>query len=58
MTMNDSLAMALSNILNAERVGKAHCAVSPISNITKAVHTIMNEYHYIGAYKLINDGKG
>ena len=58
MAMNDTLAMALSNILNAERVGKARCTVTPVSNITKAILSIMKEHLYIGEYNIIDDGKG
>ena len=43
MAMNDTLAAALSNILNAEKVGKATCVVTPVSKITKAVLDIMKE---------------
>ncbi len=58
MATNDTLAMALSNILNAEKVGKAICIVHPISKITTAVLTIMQDNHYIGEFNPINDGKG
>lgn len=58
MAMNDTLAGALSNILNAEKVGKASCVVKPVSKITKAVLEIMKEKHYIGEYTVIDDGKG
>ncbi len=58
MAMNDTLAAALSNILNAEKVGKATCVVKPVSKITKAVFEIMKEKHYIGEYTIIEDGKG
>ncbi|HIH15239.1 MAG: 30S ribosomal protein S8, small subunit ribosomal protein S8 [archaeon GW2011_AR17] len=58
MAMNDTLAAALSNILNAEKVGKANVIVKPVSKITKAVLEIMKDNHYIGAYTIIDDGKG
>ena len=58
MAMNDTLAAALSNILNAEKVGKATCVVTPVSKITKAVLDIMKEKKYIGEYTVVNDGKG
>ncbi|MBI5797560.1 30S ribosomal protein S8 [Candidatus Woesearchaeota archaeon] len=58
MAMNDTLAAALSNILNAEKVGKPSCIVKPISKITKAVFDIMKENHYIGEYTIVDDGKG
>ena len=58
MTMNDTLAMALSKILNAEKVGKANCTVSPVSKITRAVLDIMKDNHFIGEYTVVDDGKG
>jgi len=58
MAMNDTLATALSNMLNAEKVGKASCTVKPVSKITKAILDIMKEHKYIGEYTLIDDGKG
>ena len=58
MAMNDTLAAALSNILNAEKVGKVTCVVKPVSKVTKAVLEIMKEKHYIGEYTIIEDGKG
>lgn len=56
--MNDTLATALSNILNAEKVGKATCVVKPVSKIIKVVLEIMKDNHYIGEYTITNDGKG
>lgn len=58
MAMNDTLAMALSNILNAEKVGKATCKIKPVSTIIKLVLDIMKDNHYIGSYNVIDDGKG
>lgn len=58
MAMNDTLAAALSTILNAERVGKTSCIVHPVSKITKTVLDIMKDYRYIGAYEITLTGKG
>src|SRR3989338_2124429 len=58
MTMNDTLAMALSTILNAEKVGKPTCIVHPISKITRAVLQIMQDNHFIGECSEVADGKG
>lgn len=58
MAMNDTLAMALSKILNAEKVGKGSCTVYPISKINTAVFGIMKAHHFIGEYTSIDDGKG
>jgi small subunit ribosomal protein S8 len=58
MAMNDTLATALSNLLNAEKVGKSTCKVRPISKIIITILGIMQDHHYIGEYKKIEDGKG
>ena len=58
MTMNDTLAMALSTILNAEKVGKPTCIVHPISKTAKAVLEIMKAHQFIGEFTAVEDGKG
>jgi len=58
MTLNDTLAAALSTILNAERVGKSHCLVRPVSRVTKTVLALMKDHRYIGDFTTIDDGKG
>ncbi len=58
MAMNDTLAMALSTILNAEKVGKPTCIVHPISKTAKAVLEIMKVHHFIGEFTPVDDGKG
>lgn len=56
--MHDTLALALSNILNAERVGKEFCIAKPFSKMLKEVLTLMNNKGYIGSFEIIDDGKG
>tara|TARA_Y100000310_G_scaffold342215_1_gene444350 strand:- start:3206 stop:3634 length:429 start_codon:yes stop_codon:yes gene_type:complete len=58
MAMNDTLSAALSSILNAERVGKQVCVLTPVSKITIAALDIMKDHHFIGEYNIIDDGKG
>jgi len=58
MAMNDTLATALSNLYNAEKVGKPACKVKPVSKILISVLDIMRDNHYIGSYNIIEDGKG
>jgi len=58
MAMNDTLAAALSNILNAEQVGKGKCTTKPVSKMTIKVLDIMKAHKYIGDYKTIDDGRG
>ncbi len=55
---NDPLAAALAKVLNAERVGKREVVIKPASSIIKRVLTLMNEQGYIGAFEVVDDGKG
>lgn len=56
--MNDPLSAALSNINNAENVGKALCTAKPVSKIIKRVLDLMHENKYLGSYEIVNDNKG
>jgi len=56
--LNDTLANALSKIMNAERLGKDSCLIKPISKVIKNVLQIMQDNQYIGEFKEIEDGKG
>ncbi len=58
MAMNDTLAAALSNIRNAEKVAKSSCLTKPVSKVTEKVLALMKEHRYIGDYKAIEDGRG
>lgn len=55
---NDPLANVMSNILNAEKIGKKQCVVRPISVMIKTILDIMKTHHYIGDYTETNDGRG
>lgn len=54
----DTLASALSNILNADRIGKQECLVRPISKLIKNILNIMTNDGFIGGYEEVDDGKG
>jgi len=56
--MNDPLASTLSNIWNAEKVGKMNCLVSPSSKIIKSVLKILKEHGYIGEFEEIEKNTG
>ncbi len=56
--MNDPLASALSNINNAEKIGKDLCTAKPVSKILNKVLEIMKDRLYIGAFEIVNDNKG
>lgn len=56
--LNDPLALALSKILNSEKVNKKEVLLKPTSKIIKTVLTIMNENGFMGSFEEIKDGKG
>ena len=58
MSMNDTLSTALSNILNAEKVGKQSCLVKPISKTIKIVLEIMKNNSYLGNIEYTENIKG
>jgi len=58
MSMNDSLANALSLILNDEKTGRKESIIKTSSKIIKKVLEVMKDNHYIGEFKEIEDGKG
>jgi small subunit ribosomal protein S8 len=58
MVMNDILAGALSNILNAEKVGRDLCTIKPASKVIMKVLAIMKDKQYIGSAEKIEDGMG
>ncbi len=57
MTLNDSLALTLSNIWNAEKIGKQDCIAGIASNMAKNVLKIFKENDYIKNFEIIDDGK-
>jgi small subunit ribosomal protein S8 len=56
--LNDTLATALSMILNMEKIGKKECLIRPTSKIIKVVLKIMNENNYIGTFDEVVTKKG
>lgn len=56
--MNDTLAAALSNILNQEKVGKNICVITPISKTIKKVFEILNEEGYVGSLDHVTEVRG
>ncbi|MEM4245404.1 MAG: 30S ribosomal protein S8 [Candidatus Nanoarchaeia archaeon] len=56
--LNDPLSNTLSNMLNAEKVGKTVCITKPSSKVIKEVLKIMMEKGYIKGFQEIDDGKG
>ena len=58
MGLNDSLANALSLILNNEVIGKQDCVIKPISFVIKEVAKVMKEAGYIQEIEEVEDGRG
>ncbi|MEK6936757.1 MAG: 30S ribosomal protein S8 [Nanoarchaeota archaeon] len=58
MSMNDTLSTALSNILNAEKVGKQSCLVKPISKTIKVIFEIMKNNNFLGLIEYTENIKG
>lgn len=56
--MNDTLANAMSQILNAERVGKTECTIKNVSKILKNVIVIFKENGFIGDYTITSSVRG
>ncbi|MBU4456008.1 MAG: 30S ribosomal protein S8, partial [Nanoarchaeota archaeon] len=56
--MNDTLATAMSNIQNAEKIGRKEVIIRPYSKMAKKVLEIMQNHHYFGDFEIIEDGKG
>ena len=57
MVLNDTLASALSNVLNHEKASKNECLVKS-SKIIKEVLKILQEKAYIGSFEIIKSDRG
>ncbi|MGM5483878.1 MAG: 30S ribosomal protein S8 [Nanobdellota archaeon] len=57
MSMNDSLAAALSKINNAEKISNPEVELNS-SSLLKNVLEILNKHLYIGSYEIIEDSVG
>ncbi len=58
MTMNDTLAAALSSILGSEKLSRTELVIFPCSRIMKQVLSVMQKNDYIGEHKEVKDSKG
>ncbi|MFA5887442.1 MAG: 30S ribosomal protein S8 [Candidatus Nanoarchaeia archaeon] len=58
MSMNDTLATAMSNIMNAENIAKDTCLVTPISKMLTKMLDIMQLKGYIAGYEVADKGRG
>ncbi len=58
MTINNTLASALSHILNCEKIGKIECIVKPSSNLILSTLKILKDHNYIGDFNVVNNKRG
>lgn len=58
MSMNDTLANALSHILNCERVGKNTCIIRDASKTINEVLEIMKSHGYLNKIEFTKSPKG
>ncbi|MFH1065056.1 MAG: 30S ribosomal protein S8 [Nanoarchaeota archaeon] len=58
MSMNDTLATAMSNIMNAENIAKDSCLVTPISKMLTKMLDIMQLKGFIEGYEVAEKGRG
>lgn len=55
---HDTLAAALSNVMNHERASKKICTINPTSKVMKAVFRLLNSHNYIGLFEEFSDARG
>ena len=55
---HDPLNDAMSQIKNAESVGKKECLIRPSSKLTGRVLKVMQDGNYISQFEYIEDGRG
>ena len=58
MSMNDTLANALSNILNCEKIGKNECELKNMSKVITAVLNILHKQGYVGKVEKKANSRG
>jgi small subunit ribosomal protein S8 len=57
MTLQDTLANALTTIQNAERLGKKQVTIKPASKVITNVLRVAQESGHVGEFEYIDDGK-
>jgi len=55
---HDTLAAALSNVMNHERTSKKTCVINPTNKVMKAVFKLLNSHNYIGIYEEFSETRG
>lgn len=57
MGLQDTLANALTTIINAEVLGRKHVLIHPASKVITNVLRVVQEYGGIGEFEFIDNGK-
>ncbi len=57
LVLQDSLANAMSTIMNAEVLGKKNVIIEPASKVITNVLRVVQEYGGIGEFEFIDNGK-
>ncbi len=56
--LKDSLAIALSNILGAEKIGRNEAIIKPSSKLIKEVLSLLNANGYAGTFEELTAARG
>ena len=56
--LKDSLAIALSNILGASKIGRNEVIIKPSSKLIKEVLSLLNANGYVGTFEEITAARG
>lgn len=52
------MADALTEIKNAEKIGRAQCTIKPVSNLLRSVLSVIRTEGYVGDFEVIDNGRG
>ena len=58
MMRHDVLSDVMSQIMNAEKVGKPDVVVKPVSKMVREIVRLMHDARYLGKFEYIDDNKG
>jgi small subunit ribosomal protein S8 len=56
--LKDSLAIALSNILGAEKIGRNEAVIKPSSKLIREVLALLNANGYVGIFEELSASRG
>jgi len=56
--MEDIISHALSQIKNAEKIGRRECIIKSGSNLLRELLNVMRKEGYIGEFEIVDNGRG